>query len=749
MTKRPTINTLTNTASPTYLTQLNQNFTNVKNQFDNTLSLDGSLPNAMNADLDLNGNDLINGGTLSADKVVVGGIDLTTQVSNAAASATSAAASAATATAYTPAYFNNFTALKADTRTWPVGQLLNTRAEGFAYQVVSSGEHVTTTGGAKLIVLPTGDGYNIKAFGAVGDGTTNDQAAIQVALNTGKSVFVPDGIFFFGSPISFTADGQSLFGNGNNSVLKSRGTLSSGPSWISVNAEDDVSIFNLQIDGGTGATTANPGIWVEGGSSNFTVDGCLFKGGNQVVYLGTCSNVKVVNNTFDGTYYGVIQRSGFVSSHVLIDGNTCLNSFRDFVEANCTSAAPSENWIVSNNTFDTNQNYPTAVTEGRFVGITSVRGVVITGNTVKKVAGDAAIHLEDTLGNTVISSNIFDNCLVSGGNNGYLYLLNSAENTVVSDNIFLRTDAALSAVYALSVDSNTYSNSLVITGNLVQGVASGGNLSGFNLGFQNATSSTTCVGNSFVDVDFGILASNTNNANITGNSFVRCATGISSGAFTLVNSVVSGNNFVATSGTNDIICAISTQLDVQNNKFSKAVSLGTCTDVLVNDNTFSTTASLVGLGGTRSYANSNTFASLGISQAMYQNTGTDFEITASKRAVLVAGSAVSTFRISVPATIAGWRPGFINIRASACDANGTLPEAAWWSYRFRVLGSSIATNEAVVDSGGTIASYAIAFANVSASATEIVFNVSITAISTDYVVVQLSASNYNGINSVI
>lgn len=214
MTKRPTINTLTNTASPTYLTQLNQNFTNVKNQFDNTLSLDGSLPNAMNADLDLNGNDLINGGTLSADKVVVGGIDLTTQVSNAAASATSAAASAATATAYTPAYFNNFTALKADTRTWPVGQLLNTRAEGFAYQVVTSGQHLTTTGGVKLIVLPSNSGYNVKAFGAVGNGTTDDTATIQAALNAASHVFMPEGAYLITSSITVPARKRLEFEGG-------------------------------------------------------------------------------------------------------------------------------------------------------------------------------------------------------------------------------------------------------------------------------------------------------------------------------------------------------------------------------------------------------------------------------------------------------------------------------------------------------------------------------------------------------
>jgi hypothetical protein len=228
MTKRPTINTLTNTASPTYLTQLNQNFTNVKTQFDNTLSLDGSLPNAMNADLDLNGNDLINGGTLSADDIVIGGTSIGTQVSNAAASATSAAtsassasASATTATAYTPAYFDNFAALKADTRTWPVGQLLNTRAEGFAYQVAASGatdHHVTTAGGTKLYVQAGDAGYNVKQWGAKGDGVTNDAAAIQAAMDGVKAVgggdlYVPQGTWICSTGLTLR-QGVQLYGAG-------------------------------------------------------------------------------------------------------------------------------------------------------------------------------------------------------------------------------------------------------------------------------------------------------------------------------------------------------------------------------------------------------------------------------------------------------------------------------------------------------------------------------------------------------
>lgn len=52
---------------------LNTNFTLVADEFDNCLSLDGSTPNSMTADIDLNNNDLINVNVVDATQVQVGG----------------------------------------------------------------------------------------------------------------------------------------------------------------------------------------------------------------------------------------------------------------------------------------------------------------------------------------------------------------------------------------------------------------------------------------------------------------------------------------------------------------------------------------------------------------------------------------------------------------------------------------------------------------------------------------------------
>jgi len=85
MAKRPTVTSITSGYASN--TQLNANFEALRDGFDNTLSLDGSVPNAMEVDFDLGGNDLLNGGTLNTSDITVGGISLSAQISVVAADA--------------------------------------------------------------------------------------------------------------------------------------------------------------------------------------------------------------------------------------------------------------------------------------------------------------------------------------------------------------------------------------------------------------------------------------------------------------------------------------------------------------------------------------------------------------------------------------------------------------------------------------------------------------------------------------
>ena len=73
MAKTPTITAVDNIL--TAGVSINDNFTNVQNAFNNTLSLDGSTPNSMGADLDMNGNNILNVNLLTATNITVSVID--------------------------------------------------------------------------------------------------------------------------------------------------------------------------------------------------------------------------------------------------------------------------------------------------------------------------------------------------------------------------------------------------------------------------------------------------------------------------------------------------------------------------------------------------------------------------------------------------------------------------------------------------------------------------------------------------
>ena len=71
MTKKPTINTVT--SGWTSADTLNSNLEALRDAFENTISRDGSTPNSMEADLDLNDYDLLNVGEVDATTLRIGG----------------------------------------------------------------------------------------------------------------------------------------------------------------------------------------------------------------------------------------------------------------------------------------------------------------------------------------------------------------------------------------------------------------------------------------------------------------------------------------------------------------------------------------------------------------------------------------------------------------------------------------------------------------------------------------------------
>lgn len=77
MAKRPTLTDITSLTNSSAINALSENWDAIEEAFDNTLSLDGSTPNALNADLDLNGNALLNVGTIDVENLTLDGQTIT------------------------------------------------------------------------------------------------------------------------------------------------------------------------------------------------------------------------------------------------------------------------------------------------------------------------------------------------------------------------------------------------------------------------------------------------------------------------------------------------------------------------------------------------------------------------------------------------------------------------------------------------------------------------------------------------
>lgn len=199
----------------------NANNAAIEAGFENTLSRDGTTPNQMNADIDMNSNDILNVatanvGTLKINGAVVSALE--TGVRNFETRADAIAGSTGsdqyifvaglpyvydasgtdlttgdsrTWTLIDTLWFDDVTSLIADTETWySEGLYLMTRNERFAYKVAASAasdHHRTTAGGVKLYAIQA---YEEDQFATLADGLTaaetDDIGAVSAALTRVK-----------------------------------------------------------------------------------------------------------------------------------------------------------------------------------------------------------------------------------------------------------------------------------------------------------------------------------------------------------------------------------------------------------------------------------------------------------------------------------------------------------------------------------------------------------------------------------
>jgi len=169
-----------------------------------------------------------------------------------------------------------------------------------------SGDTISLSDGGGSVVVPAGSGntidssgiINIKKYGAVGDGATDNQSLIQSLINTHKNIYIPNGNFKVSGTIR-VPQGGSIVGCGKGSIV----SISAADTLIVLAGNNLIS--GISIDGTD--NSAQIGIYFKGVNNiNNSISNCIITDFNN--------GIRVDSVGFLSGHYSSIIRDNFISS---------------------------------------------------------------------------------------------------------------------------------------------------------------------------------------------------------------------------------------------------------------------------------------------------------------------------------------------------------------------------------------------------------------------------------------------------
>jgi hypothetical protein len=132
-------------------------------------------------------------------------------------------------------------------------------------------------------LIPTEAGvYNVKNFGAKGDGTTDDTTAVQKTLNAVSkvkgTVYFPKGTYLINATQSLTVKANTkLTGDGTSTIIKAKSGGQFASSLMTLSGSS-IQISHINLDGNNAVINI---LLVDSGSSNVQIDNCSVANASQ------------------------------------------------------------------------------------------------------------------------------------------------------------------------------------------------------------------------------------------------------------------------------------------------------------------------------------------------------------------------------------------------------------------------------------------------------------------------------------
>lgn len=242
------------------------------------------------------------------------------------------------------------------------------------------------------------DFISVKDSLVTGDGITDDTVELQKVLDSGRSVYFPDGDYIVSS-LTLSSDNVSIFGPGR--IIKKAGV---NGRLLTITGSG-CSVSDLKFNGRNAAPNQmhyNNIIHITG--DNNTVSGCFIDGsqGGGITIAGA-SNNKIINNTILDTYDNNIMISDEGANRNIVYGNICQGTVAQnniFVTASADSSANGkfvyDNIIIGNSCADSGDT-------GIEAGYHTIR-TIIKGNICLN-SYNPGILLRDNFG-TIVDGNI-------------------------------------------------------------------------------------------------------------------------------------------------------------------------------------------------------------------------------------------------------------------------------------------------------------------------------------------------------